>query len=199
MTHSILPTDIELAKNLLKASRPDSAIIAALVHRGIETATAAQLVSDLRNGRPVSPQIPAGLEIGFKHRSGSKKHRHESEPQAAPLDAETAPRPQREPERHHGERKSPSTLWMLAAVPICFVVVIVGVLISNYLRRREQEPPPNPPQQAAPARELAPAPSTPQKAPPAGAPAQSALGKTSPGVTQLPQAAGSNAPASPAH
>src|SRR5262245_54502085 len=95
MTHCILPTDIELVKKLLAASRPDNAIVAALVHRGIDTASAAQLVTDLRNGRPVAPQIPPGLELSTKRRSRSRRESRRSRPQAAAPSAESTPQSER--------------------------------------------------------------------------------------------------------
>jgi hypothetical protein len=144
MTHSILTTDIELAKKLLTAARPDGAIIAALVSRGIDSASAAQLVNDLRNGRQVTPTVPAGLEMSTsssRRHSRSRRESRRKQPQSAARSSESAPHAERAHERHSDARKNSSTLWLLAAVPICFVAVIVGVLISNHLRRAADEEP----------------------------------------------------------
>ena len=147
MTPYILPTDIELAKKFLATSRPDDVIVAALVHRGIESANAAQLVADLRAGRAVASQIPAELGISSKHHSRSRRAGHRSE--APPAEAPPPSRPERSAEPPPGSRKNTSTLLLIAAVPICFAAVIIGVLISNHLRRAGEEPPADKPLTAA--------------------------------------------------
>jgi hypothetical protein len=199
MTHSILPSDIELAKRLLTASRPDSTIVAALVQRGVDSANATQLVTDLRSGRQVVPEIPAGLEMASRRRSRSRRNANPSEPHQSTPAPETHAKPGRAVERHADARKNSSTLWLLAAVPICFVAVIIGVLISNHRRRAEEEPQPNKSQPAASVPAAKPVAPKDQKAPSASSPVQSPTGKTATGVAQLPAAGTSNAPAPQPH
>jgi hypothetical protein len=199
MTHCILPTDIELAKKLLTSSRPDNVIISALVQRGVDSASAAQLVTDLRNGRQVAPQIPAGLGMVFKRRSRSRKAESPSEPQPAAPASETHPQPRRTRERHSDTRKSSSTFWLIAAVPICFVTVIIGVLISNHRRRNAEEAPPSQSQPAAPARAATSPAAATSKAPSVAASSMSAVGKKGSGTEQLPAAGSTNTPAPQPH
>jgi hypothetical protein len=135
MTRCILPTDIELAKKLLTAKRPNNTIVAALVHRGIDSVGAAQLVADLREGRQVTPEIPPGLEISTRRRSRSRRTSSQGDAQpsgAAEPQSHSEPVAERSSEHH---RKSASTFWLLGAVPVCFAAVIIGVLISNHLHR----------------------------------------------------------------
>jgi hypothetical protein len=193
MTHCILTTDIELAKKLLTAARPDSAIIAALVQRGIDSASAAQLVTDLRNGRQVIPQIPAGMEAPSKRRSRSRREHRSSEQPSAPASAEATPRREHAHEHHSHSRKESSNFWLLAAVPICFVAVIIGILVSKFHRTPEEEPS-NKLQPAASAHEMTPAAATAPKTAAPGSPAQSAAGKKGPDSGQLPTAGVSNVP-----
>jgi len=134
MTRCILPTDIELAKKLLTARRPDDAIVTALVHRGIESSGAAQLVADLRSGRPVAPQIPDGLAISPRRRSRSRRASSESEPQQ-PSRVSEPDRRREGPLEPKAEPKHTSTVWLIAAIPVCFVAVTIGVLISNHRHR----------------------------------------------------------------
>jgi hypothetical protein len=198
MTHCILLTDIELAKKLVTAGRPDSAIVAALAQRGVDSADAAQLVADLRDGRQVTPQIPAGLELGSRRRSRSRRPEQPSGPQQPSRGPETSPRPERAAERHSDAPKKSSTFWLIAVVPICFVVAIIGVLISNHLHRVAEDAPPNKAQPAAPApAAVAPA-GTSQKAPPGGT-EQGPVRKPDSGVRQPIAAGTSNAPAPHSH
>jgi hypothetical protein len=180
MTHCILPTDIELAKKLLEASRSDNAIVAALVQRGVQSANAAQLVTDLRSGRQVAPEIPAGLGIAARRRSHTHRSAHRSESEPASNPSEPAPRSERRTHQHEHARKHSSTLWLLAAVPICFAVVIVGMLISKRLHHEPEDSTPNAIQPTAPAQATTPAAT--QKSPPAVKPGQTAPGKAGPGT-----------------
>jgi hypothetical protein len=70
MTHHILQSDIELARKLLAANRPEAEIVAALTRRGVEPAKATRLVEDLQCGRAVAPEIAVmprrGPEVASK-------------------------------------------------------------------------------------------------------------------------------------
>jgi hypothetical protein len=57
MTKETLESDIELARKLLAAGRPDNEVTAALVGRGISEAKAAQVVQALGQGKQVTPEI----------------------------------------------------------------------------------------------------------------------------------------------
>jgi hypothetical protein len=196
MTHCILTTDIELAKKLLTAARPDSAIIAALVQRGVDSASAAQLVTDLRNGRQVKAQVPDGMGISSKRRSRSRREHHSSEHSSASASAETSSRHDHSHGHHFHSSKHSSTFWLIAAVPVCFVVVIVGMLISKYVNKGPGDAQSSQQQPNARAGEAA---ATNRKAAAPGTPAKSAVGKTGPGSATLPAAGTSNAPAPQAH
>jgi hypothetical protein len=140
MTHYILPTDIELATKLLAANRPDAAVVAALVQRGVDSASAAKLVADLRDGRKVTPQIPTGLEIAPGRSSRSKKAAAAGEPlqPSRPGDANSLLEEPAEPAAESREKSS--IPWLVAAVAFCFGVAVIGVLISNRLHRAAEEP-----------------------------------------------------------
>jgi hypothetical protein len=197
MTPYILPTDIEFARKFLAASRPDDVIVAALVHRGVESASATQLVADLRAGRAVASQIPAELGISSRHHSRSRRAGHRSEP--PPAEAPPSSRPERAAEPPPGGRKNNSTLLLIAAVPICFAAVIIGMLISNHLRRAGEESQPDKPPTAASAHGATSPAALSQNLPRTGAPDQATVGKPS-SAGEKPTAAGiSNAPAPQAH
>jgi hypothetical protein len=202
MTHYVLPTDIELATKLLAANRPDEAVVAALVRRGIDSAGATQLVADLRNGRKVSPQLPSGLEIGPGRRTRSKRAARPSETSAPSPAPESSPRRERRTQGNDKNRKHPTALWIIAAIPICFGAVVIGVLISNRLHRAGNNPQPEKPRTGAPARALAPPAGSSQESPRPGilagsrstAAGQSAVRKPSTGAEQSPTSGLSSAP-----
>jgi hypothetical protein len=201
MTHCILTTDIELAKKLLTGARPDGAIIAALVQRGVDSASAAQLVADLRSGRHVKPQVPDGMGIVAKRRSRSRREHRSSESSPASASSETSSRHEHAHEHHsHSNKpKHSSTFWMLAAVPICFGAVIIGVLISNHLRREPDDAPSSKGGPAATAPETPPPAAASPKTTAPGTPAQKAVGNPGPASASLPAAGTSNAPAPKPH
>lgn len=152
MTNNILPTDIEFATKLLAANQDDAAIVTALVHRGIESATATQMVADLRNGRKVTPQIPASLEIASGRRSGPKGAGLQGESTQAVQAADPGARRRRSASRSAGGRKQSSSLWIIAAVSISLVAVGLTVLVASHLRHRRDDVPADKAREAASAR-----------------------------------------------
>src|SRR5690348_4447492 len=66
MTHDVLQSDIDLARKLSDARRPASEIVTALTCRGIDSSRAAQLVSDLQNGRTIEPDKPITINLARK-------------------------------------------------------------------------------------------------------------------------------------
>jgi hypothetical protein len=135
MTHCILPADIEFAKRLLTTNRPEGAIVAALVQRGVESASALQLVTDLREGRKVTPQIPSGLEIGPGRRSRSKRPQDPSQSSPPPVSSAPSVRREQPSQRRSENRKGSPALWLFAAIPALLAIIVIGVIISNRLRR----------------------------------------------------------------
>jgi hypothetical protein len=136
MTHDILRTDIELATRLLAEKRPDNEIVAALVPRGLEPATAAQLVDDLRNGRKVNVQSALPMELGLARRSRSRSGSHGTRQDQPSRSSQAESR--REPPRHataHGSKKS-KIPWRIPAILVALVVVVVGILV--FLRYRAE-------------------------------------------------------------
>jgi hypothetical protein len=88
---------------------------------------------------------------------------------------------------------------LIAAVPICFAAVIIGMLISNHLRRAGEESQPDKPPTAASAHGATSPAALSQNLPRTGAPDQATVGKPS-SAGETPTAAGiSNAPAPQAH
>ncbi len=79
MTHDILPCDVDLATKLRSAGYSDDAVITALVHRGIDSADATQLLDDLRNGRQIKTKLQKGLESTPRRRSRERRSEHPRE------------------------------------------------------------------------------------------------------------------------
>jgi len=137
MTHDILRTDIKLATRLMDEKRPDNEIIAALVTRGIEPATAAQLVDDLRNGKKVDAQSTLPMEFGLARRSRSKNGSQGSRQDQPSRSSQDESR--REPPRHatvRGQEKS-AVPWRTPAIFVALVVVVVvvgGILVFQRYR-----------------------------------------------------------------
>ncbi len=155
MTNNILPTDIEFATKLLAANQDDAAIVTALVHRGIESATATQMVVDLRSGRKVTPQIPSSLEIAPGRRSGSRSAATQREFAQASRALDPGTPRRRSASRSPGGRKTSSSLWIVAAVPVCLVAVGLVLLVANRLRHSGDDASADKPLKAASTRQSA--------------------------------------------
>ena len=125
MIHSVLPSDIELATRLREAGHPDDEVVAILLRRGIAQAAADQLMDDLRNGRRIETQIPAGLEIAPRRRSREKRGRpgppRESSRPDAPLEQE---QPEEQSAQPQG-KKSKFRFWPWVIV----ILLAVGAAV----------------------------------------------------------------------
>jgi hypothetical protein len=130
MTKAILQTDIELARSLIASDRPDDEVALALTRRGIEPATAARLVGDLRNGRRVQPDMPAQEWVGGHRASRRRKAEAPTQPSAKP--AET---PRSDHKRSHRSGKddpqSKGVVWFIGGVLAC-VLIAGAILYKNH-------------------------------------------------------------------
>jgi hypothetical protein len=173
MTHCILPSDIDLATKLVAANQPDEVIVTALVRRGIESASAAQIIADLRNGRKVVPQFPPGLQVSAVRRSRSRDTGPVSEPREPSPAPEPEVRPE-EPVKLPAKRRQRSRFfWVMAGIPVCLVALVMGILISKRFHSSGDDSPSGKPRTVAAARELPSPAESRQKVPLASLPAGS--------------------------
>ncbi len=137
MTRNVLPTDIELASRLVAAGRPTENVVAALVSRGVDAASAAQVADDLLHGRKVEPQIPAALEITPRRRHRSKDASPPGEPISAAPPPEAPPRSR--PRSRSGSKRGKLTIvqWLLGVAAGCAVVGAIGMLVVDARRHAD--------------------------------------------------------------
>src|SRR5437879_8406885 len=128
MTHQILQSDIDLARNLIAAGLPDDEIIAALVRRRIHPEPAALLVSDLRNGIPVSPQLELNPEGILQLPDRSERLATPGEARASTSRGERASGKRRRRSRPSGGRSS-NILGVLTGVLLIVVGLSGGVVV----------------------------------------------------------------------
>jgi hypothetical protein len=78
MIREILSSDVEAARRLLEGCHSDAEILAYLQSRSIEPAKAAELLADLRQGRPVKVELlpPLGTGGGPETIHGAHHHHH---------------------------------------------------------------------------------------------------------------------------
>jgi len=171
MTRNILPTDIELASRLVAADRPAENVIAALVSRGVDSASAAQLADDLRHGRKVAPEIPPTLEIAPRRRRPPKG----TPPQSPPLPPSPPPeaQPRRKRRTRPGAEKPKLSVvhWLLGAAAVGAVVFAAGLLIADAYRHGGGDSQPGQPEAVVAAREQVHSPESSQTSPAASSPA----------------------------
>jgi hypothetical protein len=144
MTHDILQTDIELAKELIASNRPADEVARALNRRGIQLPTATQLVDDLSNGRPVRPQMAAPEFVAAGR--GSRR-RHSTPPQSQgershPSDSRssrTRPSPAPSSRRKEASDSKSSPLVWFAAGIFGFLVLTGGVIAFKHGQRSRPE------------------------------------------------------------
>jgi hypothetical protein len=147
MTHDILQSDIELATRLRDDKRPDDEIITALVHRGVDSGQAAQLVDDLRNGRKAVPPSTAHLEFSPARRSRARSashgtgQNHSTHSSRAESNREPLARPAVQ------SRKKSSPLWSIAAILIGLGIAVGSIVLFQRYHARtkgqeEQQPKP---------------------------------------------------------
>jgi hypothetical protein len=119
MTNQVLQSDIDLARRLLTAGRPDEDILGALVCRNIAPDRAIQLVTDLRQGLRVEPDLPemgALRRPGPKPGSGSVTHR-DWRPDAPDYSA-------RQPRRN--------LPWFMTTLLVALAICAGTVIFSNH-------------------------------------------------------------------
>jgi hypothetical protein len=163
MTRDILQTDIDLATRLMANHRPDDEIIQALVHRGIDSGPAAQLVEELRSGRKVTPSSTVHLEFGLGRRARAKDSSRGTgqNPPAPSPPAESRREPPARPAMQ--SRKRPAVLWLIAAALVGLGIVVGSIVLfqRNHAKtngQEEQQPIPTMPKtNSAPHPALAPA------------------------------------------
>ena len=97
MTHDLLQSDVDLAIRLKDDQRPDAEVIQVLVHRGIDSGKAAQLLDDLRSGRKVNAKAPVPSEFAPARRTRAERH----------LTEEPSPAPSPAPHHHSGHASRP--------------------------------------------------------------------------------------------
>ena len=142
MTHDILRSDIELATRLREEKRPDEEIIAALVRRGIDPATAAQLIDDLRNGlKPTDLVRRFRSEFGLGRRSRARSAERgtgQSQPQPSPQ-AEPRSEPPVRPATAKARNRS-AVSWRNRAILVAALVLVVGGILLFLLSARGPTP-----------------------------------------------------------
>jgi hypothetical protein len=141
MTHDILQTDIELAKELIESNRPDAEVALALTRRGLDSAVAGRLVEDLRNGRRVQPQM--AVEWVTRRRSGSRSSGEagHDRPSAQPSPSRSTSEKrsnQRRPSRGARKKaKENAIVWVVAVILACLVVVTAIVIFKHSQRTKD--------------------------------------------------------------
>src|SRR5438128_648449 len=80
MTHSVVQSDIEVAKQLMDEGSVDTGIIACLCWRGLERVEAVRVVDYLRHGRLADTQPPLVLSAFDRQwpRTAHRRHHHRS-------------------------------------------------------------------------------------------------------------------------
>jgi hypothetical protein len=138
MTHDILQSDIDCAKRLIVANRPDQEVVLALARRGIESSKAAQVVDALRRGSAVEPEVQAP-ELGrvFIEVSAAEA------PEPAEAEAESAaagPLPQ----YHYHTRETSSlmrkrrlTRWVLLLLLAAGLLAVLIAVLHYRTRHRD--------------------------------------------------------------
>ena len=152
MTKNILESDIVFAKGLMSGDRPDAEIVTALTRRGVEPGAAARLVDDLRNGRPVQPEMVNGewvLEQKRARRSAARAAAQvdSTSPPTAP-GAETEPTPRQERSKSDSAKpKKKWGLWMFTFLLIGLTAATGFVVAKKFwtpdtIEARERQPTP---------------------------------------------------------
>jgi len=140
MTRDILQSDIDLAIRLRDELRPGAEIIQALARRGIDSARAAQLVDDLKNGRDVEAQATVPSEFTLRQRK-RVEHRKPEPASAAPPQL----RRNHPPRRGTSGTKASRAAWWVVMAPLGVLIVVLGaILIERRLAavRARTEPAP---------------------------------------------------------
>jgi hypothetical protein len=112
MIEEILPSDVEFARELLRGSRSEAEILAALASRGINSAQASQMLEDLRQGR--EPNSRSDLALG------SKVRREEPDLEMASAHPSHRSVSRHRHSRYHHHRQT-GALWWFALLAIVFL------------------------------------------------------------------------------
>jgi hypothetical protein len=134
MTKNILQSDIDLAKQLLGGDHSESDVVEVLVRRGIEPTSAAQLVSDLRQGKQAAPTLQFGKNGPL---TPPKEPQAES---ASPVDAESAEsesdhrrvRTKRRRGSGSNRRKTSERRWGIIAALVCIFGLAAGTVLYQF-------------------------------------------------------------------
>lgn len=150
MTRDILQSDVQFAIRLTNENLAEAEVIQALVRRGIDPAKAAELVNDLRAGKPVSCDSAAALEFTPRRRSRSRSSSSGTQEKPSLSSAETTSRRERPAPSAARRRKSP-LFWKLFAVLVVLALLVVGLVVmvrhqnNNILRPQSEAAAATPP------------------------------------------------------
>src|SRR4051812_31175592 len=138
MTHDILQTDIELAKEMIGSNRPADEVARALARRGIDLPAATQLVDDLRNGRPVRPQLTppefvSAARSSQRRTSNSQDQTEQARPQS-PGSRPSTDRPSRR--RSRGASKASPVVWFVAGIFGCVLLTGAALVFKHWRHGR---------------------------------------------------------------
>jgi len=142
MIRDILQSDVAFARRLLNENPAEAEIVQALIRRGLDPDKAAQLVSDLRDGRPVSYDANASLEFTPRRRSRSRSNAAGTANGPSGSSTESAPRrkPSAPPAARPGRRRFPWKLFIaLLALALALQAIVISILV------RQQKDPFSPP------------------------------------------------------
>ena len=137
MTHEILQTDIELAKELLGNDRPDDQVAVALTRRGVDPAAASRLVQDLRSGRPIHPPV-AAPEWVSRRSTESRRSATEGQDRASAQPAQPRSSSNRRPSRGARKKARENTL-VLATAGILACLVVAGFVVLKHWQNARNE------------------------------------------------------------
>ena len=115
MTNQVLQSDIDVARRLLDAGRTDEEVLTALLCRNIAADRAVQLLTDLRRGLRVEPDVPEMGPLTGVRRTSTTHHdwRSDTEDYSA-----------RQPRRN--------VPWFMAALIAALVICTTAVILSNH-------------------------------------------------------------------
>ena len=126
MTHDILQSDIELAIRLRSEQYSDEQIIQALTQRRVDSAKAAQLLDDLRNGRDVKSQSSLPQELSFARRPRSRSGARRGGPSTPRRPPEPDSAPPRRSSQTSSRQKKSANFWVVLASLVMLAVGLVG-------------------------------------------------------------------------
>ena len=135
MIHDILQSDIELAKRLLEAGRPDGEVVTVLSKRKLGVDEASRLVADLRQGKRVSPSSSLAAALKTAPPSMAAAEPVKARVPGAGSPARRSARP-RSSHSHGHNRKRLNLGWVVIVVLLC-VGAVGGAATYKYRYHRE--------------------------------------------------------------